>query len=410
MAEILGSAVASESVSKIFSILSGNPREPGSAEDNAERLEFAVLKIHSVVAISEDWQVLHQPLLNWKARLKCLAKEGDAMLRAYKMRSSRNKSTSVGKRVTGAAKRFLPFRRGVADDNDPNDAAVRRFERLANSADEFFRYVQLGGRPKSLLVACFRIPTQELLAGRTLEVSMRKGTEEALLLLHPCEMVEAGGPKEIVLFLSCDDTTGTAWEKNVKLSVVFQLTEHATDILGIVMSSLELLPPQFGAACVTIRELARNMLTQDSPCRNASAMSVWSGATAWKCHRYSTDKGFLNGNTQLPFPIIRVAILSFALPQNDSSDRAADHGMPLKLMGHVAPGLVPERYSHQYQLIEVETLQKLLPAVTDQGAVACKGDWWCPRSSTYLSVVPELSMPPPTLKQLYLMENSEGAV
>jgi hypothetical protein len=65
MAEIIGSAVASESVGRIFSILSGDPRENGSGENNAERLEFAVLKIHSVVALSEDWQILHQPLLSW---------------------------------------------------------------------------------------------------------------------------------------------------------------------------------------------------------------------------------------------------------------------------------------------------------------------------------------------------------
>jgi hypothetical protein len=57
MAEMLGSAVASESVSRIFSIISGNQSEHGSGEDTAERLEFAVLKIHSVVALSGDWQV-----------------------------------------------------------------------------------------------------------------------------------------------------------------------------------------------------------------------------------------------------------------------------------------------------------------------------------------------------------------
>jgi hypothetical protein len=52
MAEMLGSAVASESVSRIFSIISGNQSEHRSGEDNAERLEFAVLKIHSVVDLS----------------------------------------------------------------------------------------------------------------------------------------------------------------------------------------------------------------------------------------------------------------------------------------------------------------------------------------------------------------------
>jgi hypothetical protein len=53
MAEILGSAVARESVSRIFSIIYGNTREHGSAEDKAKRLEFPVLKIHSLLAVSE---------------------------------------------------------------------------------------------------------------------------------------------------------------------------------------------------------------------------------------------------------------------------------------------------------------------------------------------------------------------
>jgi len=45
MAEIVGTAVATEAVSRISSILSGDKASHESAEGRAERLEMAVLKI-----------------------------------------------------------------------------------------------------------------------------------------------------------------------------------------------------------------------------------------------------------------------------------------------------------------------------------------------------------------------------
>lgn len=409
MAEIFGSAVASESVSRIFSILSGNSREDGGAEDNAERLEFAVLKIHSVVAVSEDWHILHQPLLDWKARLKRVAEEGDGILRASRRKSAERerddgiarKAIPVHKRVARAATRFLPFRRG----KDDGDATVRRFERLAHVADEFFRYVQLGGRPKSL-TASLEVPTEPLLAGKTLEFSLRNGSRDAVLLLHPCD-----GNREILLFLSCDDSA--KWEKNVKLCVVFHLLER-TDILDIVMSSLQLLPPQFDAACATAREFVREVRAQETSYSNASSMSVRCVSSAWRCHRNSTDEGCAatDGMPGLPWPIVRVDAVYFAMPQNDSTDAPADQILPLKLACHITPHLVPERYSQHYQRIGTEALQELSPKVADEGASACrrKAAWWCPRSSTYLSVEPEFSVPPPTLQQLFLVESLKGAM
>lgn len=410
MAEILGSAVASESVSRIFSILSGNTREHGSAEDNAERLEFAVLKIHSVVAVSEDWLILHQPLLNWRSRLNRVAKEGDDILRAHMRRSTERmqnggaarQATSVRKRITRAVTRFMPFGRGE-DEDGPTAATVRRFERLANVAHEFFRYVQFGGRPRSLM-ASFKVPTEPLLAGKTLEFSLRMGTRDTIVLLHPCD----GEPKEIVLFLSYDDTA--VWEKNVKLFVVFQLLENI-DILDIVMSALQLLPPQFVAACVTTRELVREVLpAQETSYFDASCVPMRCISTAWKCHRNSMDRGCaaINGRPRLPLPIIRVDAVYFTMPQKDSSGTPASDGLPLRLACHITPHLVPERYSEHYEQIGQETLEELelLPEVTTEGTPACTRNWWCPRTSTFLSVEPELSVPPLKLEQLFLMENS----
>jgi hypothetical protein len=92
-------------------------------------LEFAVLKIHSVVDLSEGWQVLHKPLLDWEARLRRVAKEGDDILLAYKRTSMEHQRSegaatrlqlisSARRRIARAAKRFMPFGRGEEDDMD----------------------------------------------------------------------------------------------------------------------------------------------------------------------------------------------------------------------------------------------------------------------------------------------------
>ena len=74
MAEIVGSAVATEAASRLVSsFLSAGDKTSQQQEsevDKAERLEMAVLKIRSVVAVSEHVHISHLPLLQWKAKLK----------------------------------------------------------------------------------------------------------------------------------------------------------------------------------------------------------------------------------------------------------------------------------------------------------------------------------------------------
>jgi hypothetical protein len=181
----------------------------------------------------------------------------------------------------------MPFGRGEEDDMDHqiSDATVRRFERLAGVADEFFRfrYVRFGGRPRSLIiVSSFKVPTEPLLAGKTLEFSLKNGSKEALLLLHPWD----DDRKEILLFLSYEDTS--TWEKNLKLSVVFQLLDH-TDILDIDMESI--LPLQLGSARETIKEFTRELLTHEKRYSiHLSSLSLWCIQTARRCTHNSTDK------------------------------------------------------------------------------------------------------------------------
>ena len=82
-------------------------------EDKAERLEMAVLKIQSIVAVSEDLQITHLPLLHWKAKLKRVAVEGDSLLHVHKkttLERSAIGTSSFSQYLIHAAKRFVPFR------------------------------------------------------------------------------------------------------------------------------------------------------------------------------------------------------------------------------------------------------------------------------------------------------------
>ena len=85
MADTVCSAVAGEAVQRLSLLLSG---EGETGEMKVDRVEMAVLKLETIIAISEDWQVTHAPLLRWKAKLKRVIKEGKGIIRSNKRNTS----------------------------------------------------------------------------------------------------------------------------------------------------------------------------------------------------------------------------------------------------------------------------------------------------------------------------------
>ncbi|KAM0826222.1 hypothetical protein ACQ4PT_069024 [Festuca glaucescens] len=149
MAGIVGSAIAGEAVRRLSSLLSGEEgRDRETSEIKVDRVEMAVLKLETVVTMSEDWQITHAPLLRWKAKLKRVLKEGKGIVRSHRSNTSRsNMSNSFPRRMARVAKRFVPFSRGSTRDADDDltDSTVRRFERIADGAYDFFQFVRCGG-------------------------------------------------------------------------------------------------------------------------------------------------------------------------------------------------------------------------------------------------------------------------
>jgi hypothetical protein len=244
---------------------------------------MAVLKIQSIVAVSEDLQITHLPLLQWKAKLKRVAVEGDSLLHVHKKKTLERSATgtsSFPQYLIHAAKRFVPFRGSREEEDELSDSTLQRFERLADGADSFFRLVvESSGRrrPERSVPSSLPSLTQSLLAGNSVEFCLqRPGSSDDLVLLWPWLDPDAE-ENELEAYLMVDREDEVTWQKNLKMVVSFRLSE-AANVLAIDMSCLDLLPPQFGAARVAITGLLHQTIASQSDRRwrsNLSAKSMW---------------------------------------------------------------------------------------------------------------------------------------
>uniref|UniRef100_A0ACD5U3L0 Uncharacterized protein n=1 Tax=Avena sativa TaxID=4498 RepID=A0ACD5U3L0_AVESA len=410
MAGIVGSAVASEAVRRLSLLLSGEEdRDRETTEIKVERVEMAVLKIETVVAMSGDWQIVHAPLLRWRAKLKRVLKEGKGIVRAHRRNTAAtslerrlDRSNSLPWRMAQVARRFMPFSRGndhPGDDDDLTDATVRRFQRIAEGADDFLKFVRCGGgRPRILMF----LPSfaRSLAAGETIELSLRMEGGTAVMLLQPWWLELAGG----------DDGTKAAaclwllyehdveWERNISMMAAFR-TSEALDVTRVAANCVDLLPPQFGAARATMKELVAEMAFHG---RSSSANMAVVYVSLIRVVQASLEYGFepattrrraefTGGGPRLPEEILMVSTHSYV--RNSSSEHGS---LPMKMVWHRSPLYLPKMLSEQHEHVE------LLPGMADgfeaAGAVDHGRQWWCPSSSTRLSIVP-VSSPPKSVLQ-----------
>jgi hypothetical protein len=151
---------------------------------------------------------------------------------------------------------------------------VRRFERIADGANDFLEFVRSGGRPKILMfVPSF---TRSLSAGETTELSLRMEGGTAVILLQPWwfEIGGGGGGKQATAFITMSYEHDLAWERNFKVMAAFRMSK-AVDVMRVAGNCVVLLPPQFGASCVAVmKELVDGMASHGRNSRAASAMYI----------------------------------------------------------------------------------------------------------------------------------------
>ncbi|OEL25795.1 hypothetical protein BAE44_0013184 [Dichanthelium oligosanthes] len=162
MAEMVGSIIVGEVVNRTSSFLLGRHRDRLSAREGVERLEMAHIKMEAALEVSARWRsATDVSLLRWRRKLLRAADECDAALRRWKLRELQEEAARerlarapLPRRVAHAVFCFvsalllLVRGGGGREEASRARAAVERFERLANGAAEFLKYVQFNSAPR----------------------------------------------------------------------------------------------------------------------------------------------------------------------------------------------------------------------------------------------------------------------
>jgi hypothetical protein len=150
-----------------------------------------------------------------------------------------------------------------------------------------------------------------------------------------------------------------------------------------------------------MKEVVDEMASHGRSSPAATSMHVPFVRALQSSHRYGFEpatrshRGELaGGGSRSPEEILMVCALSYV--QNLSC--GGGRGLPLEAFWHRSPLYLPKKLSEQHEHIE------LLPRMADgfeaAGAIEHGRQWWCPRSSTRLSILP-VSSPPISVLQWF---------
>uniref|UniRef100_A0A0D9ZGA6 Uncharacterized protein n=1 Tax=Oryza glumipatula TaxID=40148 RepID=A0A0D9ZGA6_9ORYZ len=280
MDETVRSAIVGEAIRGIFSGVISKYEDNSNGGDNIERLEMAQIKLEAAIKTSNKWQITDTPLLRWQKKLKRASEECDDTLRKCKQRALEEKEievqvkqSSFPRRVAHATKSFIVSFIGHNNDDYSSSAIVRRFERIADSADSFLRFVQLGGRPRRYLF--FDPLIAHLFAGKSLRYqTLHDGSQYHFFSIRPMSFEERG--LEAMLFFVYEDCKVP--KNSFRLGFILRLSE-STDVMGITVKCLQSVTPHFkSTAEIVVRELTQ-LPTQDfswlPPYHEYGSMEHW---------------------------------------------------------------------------------------------------------------------------------------
>uniref|UniRef100_A0A0D9W1S5 Uncharacterized protein n=1 Tax=Leersia perrieri TaxID=77586 RepID=A0A0D9W1S5_9ORYZ len=263
MAEAVGSAIVGDAVRRTFTGIISKNEDSSDEGGNIERLEMAHIKMEAAIETSNKWQITDTPLLRWQKKLKRASQECDDILHRCRQRTLEDKEieeqikqSSFPRRVAHATKSFIFSFTGHNND-EYSSSAVRKFERIADSANDFLRFVQLGGRPRQYLF--FDPLIAHLFAGKYLKYQiLHDGSRYHYFAIRPMNFEERG--LEAMMSFIYEDCKVP--KNSFRLGFMMRLSE-STDIMGITVRCLQLVTPHFkSTADIVIRELTQ-LPTQD---------------------------------------------------------------------------------------------------------------------------------------------------
>ncbi|XBI32274.1 hypothetical protein VPH35_055745 [Triticum aestivum] len=258
MAEMVTSVIVGEAVSRIISGIAPTSKDEDKADEEAsgggglERLEMARIKMEAAIQTSNKWQITDTSLLRWRKKIKRTAQDCDDVARRCRQ---------LSREEDEAEQVFISS--FVGHDNDHCSArsaiaaAVRRFQRLADGADEFVRYVQLGGTPRQNMF--FNPLIGHIFTGKMIVYQLlRPGGQYRCFRIRPINFQERG----LEAFLSFMYQDSKVPKNSFYLGVVLRLSE-STDIIGTIVKCLRVMMPHFNSTTdVVIKEIT-HLPTQD---------------------------------------------------------------------------------------------------------------------------------------------------
>ncbi|XBJ02170.1 hypothetical protein VPH35_021625 [Triticum aestivum] len=208
MAEIVASAVVSETLSRVSSFL-------------IDKLEMAHIRMEAALEASGKWPpATDVPLLRWRNKLKRAADECDAVLRRCKRGTVEDQGTrqcpSFPARIAHATRSFF---------------SSTSYERFADGASEFLRFLEHGSVRRQMLI--LDPLAGHLLAGRAFQYEVSQGSRRYYFAGRPMSSLERG--LEGGVLLRCRDHE--APEHNFVLGILMRLTE-STDMAAVVAECL----------------------------------------------------------------------------------------------------------------------------------------------------------------------------
>nr|BAC10834.1 hypothetical protein [Oryza sativa Japonica Group]BAD30955.1 hypothetical protein [Oryza sativa Japonica Group] len=260
MSEVVASAVVSEAVSRISTFFIDKHKWKLSEEDGMERLEIAHIRMEAALEISSRWpRVTDASLLRWRKKLKRTSDECSQIMDRCKRRAMEDdemeqevRQCAFPKRIAHATKSFISSFTGQKKvDSLITTSTIQRFERFANGAGEFLRFMEFGsiGRINYMPVDPL---TGHLRAGKALQYENSHGNQY-YLAARPMRFAERGQEAGVLLRYQNHERP----EENFILGIMLRLAA-STNVTAIVASCLELLPPNFKS----VAEAAKQELTQ----------------------------------------------------------------------------------------------------------------------------------------------------
>ncbi|KQK11498.1 hypothetical protein BRADI_2g60539v3 [Brachypodium distachyon] len=272
MAEIASSIIVGETDSQVFSDITTTTKkdEDSQIKKQRERLEMARFKMEDALEISGKWQITDVSLLHWRKKLKRATRDCDDAARRCRQLSHEEderkqlvRQFSFPRRIAHATKAFVSSLVGGNNNGDHCSAtssvaaAVRRFERFANSADEFMRFVQLGGTPRRPHLF-FDPIIGHIFAGESLLYQVSHMDGRYNFCIWPADSEERG----MVAMLSFVYEDRKVPMNNFRLDFMLRLSE-STNIIGTLVKCLRLVTPHFKSTTDVVIKKITQLPTQD---------------------------------------------------------------------------------------------------------------------------------------------------